>query len=215
MDIDKIADILPILIMGSCLLLVAIVGGIISITATRQNILQSRVRQIVYIFGFGSFLLLLFTSKVSSYDLVFFVSTVAYLLTHLFLQLKRLVFKFLLPPLLLGAIILLPITHYKQNHRERTNVKSANADQLIIGDFFAYEKTTIKSPTFDRDLTLSAINQLEFYSGAETLYDLFDKIDAEEIIDNYGIMPTILDRFGTLKNRYKQIGKNRYKKVNN
>lgn len=184
----------------------------------RPTNFQQKIQQVIWLMLFGAVATFFLSNEKSMHELVFVVPVIAYFWTHYFMLLRKRIFRFIMPGLLIFGMIGYSCYGYlyltKPMEVKKQNVIGPNT--MILGsnlDYYLDQK--ILTPCFNEHLSQGAFDGLNYYISAGELYKLIDRANPELILDEMDIMSEVRERFPELSSRYQQEGRNSYRRISN
>ncbi len=219
MDANSSIEIGKALIITAGFTAIFLLSVIKTWSSARLTNFQQKIQQVIWLVFFGAIATFFLSNEKSLFELVYMIPVIAYFWTHYMMLVKRRIFKFIMPVIMIVGILI----HSGYTYASLTAslvVEGAQATgegkTMILGsDLGYYKETTINTPCFNAHLTDIAFNGIDYYESSGELYKLFQKADPYLIIDIIGIMPRLEDRFPDLSTNYRNIGGNKYRKVSN
>ncbi|WP_221406652.1 hypothetical protein [Ekhidna lutea] len=187
-------------------------------SSARLTNFQQKIQQVIWLMFLGGIATFFLSNEKSLHELVFVIPVIAYFWTHYFILLKRRIFKFLMPLLLVFGLLTFSIYSYSNIYNELKVVHNETQESptMILGaNLSYYTGSKVLTPCFNTHLTNKALKGLDYYNSASNFYQLFLRANPEIIIDEIGIMPKITRRFPKIEETYKVVGQDMYRKINN
>ena len=178
---------------------------------------QVKIQQVMVMFFLSGFLALMMAREVSTYQLIFFVPTVAFFTTH-FLLLTRHWFIAELSTAI--VIILVLFNHLLFAHHwfhvdrfvnyETMKVKESSYSKLVNGnkilvlgdELHHYQNAQLATPYLNWGLSQIQLMQLDYYDNSAEVFVNFGKDLPEVIIDQEQTMPALLEMMPTIASQY-------------
>ncbi|MEQ9466752.1 MAG: hypothetical protein RLN88_05030 [Ekhidna sp.] len=186
--------------------------------SSRLTNFQQKIQQVIWLVFFGGIGTFFLSNEKALHELVFIVPAVAYFWTHYFILLRRRVFKFVMPGLMIFGMLAYTSYSYQSwlQPLEVIQVESIGEKTMVLGsDLSYYKNEQVLTPCFNAELTSRAFRGLDYYSSAGELYDLFHRANPDFIIDEMEVMPKVFSRFPKMGETYQSLGKGRYQKISN
>ena len=187
-------------------------------SAGRPTNFQQKIQQVIWLMFFGGITTFFLSNEKSMHELVFMIPAIVYFWTHYFILLKRRIFQFVMPGLMIFGLIGFSGYCYL-NLTEPLVIKeqqSSNEATMILGaNLNYYSSQKILTPCFNDHISRKAFEGLGFYLSAGELYKLIVQADPLIIIDEMSIMSEIKTRFPEIEERYQMQGQNLYRKISN
>lgn len=185
--------------------------------AARLTSFQQKIQQVIWLMFFGGLVTFFLSNEKSFHEVVFIVPAIAYFWTHYFILLRKRIFQFIMPGLMVFGLLFYSVYTY-QNFLEPLRIENKDSEPktMVLGsDLGYYKNETILTPCFNNHLSKKAFDGLEYYHSAGKLYRLFQKADPNMIIDHIEVMPAVQRRFPKIESNYMQAGKDKYQKISN
>jgi hypothetical protein len=163
----------------------------------------------------------LLSNNLSSTTLILFVPTVAFLLTHYFLNIKKTWVKLVVPNFIIISLLVYPyiFLHFAEENQLTLNSSAANYQDkkvMMIGsDLSVYQENYMSSPFIDERISMSRLEGLDYYEKATELFLVLKGSDPEVIIDQYNVMAKINERFPYFRENYRRNSFGDYVKISN
>ncbi|WP_421763618.1 hypothetical protein [Ekhidna sp.] len=187
-------------------------------SSARLTNFQQKIQQVIWLMFLGAVATFFLSNEKSLHELVFLIPVITYFWVHYFVLIRRKFFKMVMPGILILGLIGFSIFTYsalvsKLIAKEPMLVKPKT---MLIGEDAAYYmQHEMLTPCFNTHLCEKAFQGLDFYTSATRLYQIFEKTDAEIIIDEMGIMPAVFNRFPNLERKYNARKGDEYAKISN
>ncbi|MEO9482727.1 MAG: hypothetical protein ABJG47_04750 [Ekhidna sp.] len=179
---------------------------------------QQKIQQVIWLMFFGAIATFFLSNEKALFELVFFVPIIAYFWTHYFILLRKRIFQFLMPGVLIFGVLVYAVFSYQTftEPLEVENVEGAKDSTMILGgDLDYYKNVQINTPYFNAQLSERAFKGLDYYGSAGDLFLLFKRANPTTVIDHAGVMPQLMHRFPEIQSTYVKRGGNRYEKISN
>lgn len=194
-----------------------VVSFIYTASSVRLGIYETKVLRSILFLGLTGIIAIMIDVERSVTQLILFVPLVAYFLTHLALNIKNRYFRLTLPTIIILSLTLSPFYwfHYS-DFQPVVNVMNKNIGftdrhvMVLDDDLEAYLGQKIAGPFVDPVLSKKHLELLDYYGSATEMYIAIDKNRPQVIIDNWGIMQVLFERFPLLENSYRAGSQNRY-----
>ncbi|MEP1033940.1 hypothetical protein [Ekhidna sp.] len=199
-------------------IVILILAVLKTLGSARLTNFQQKIQQVIWLMFFGGVATFFISNEKSLFELVFMVPVIAYFWVHYFILIKRRIFQFIMPGLLiLGTLIYTAFSYQRfTKSLEVRDVEEATEGAMVLGSNLKYyQQVSINTPCFNDHLTRRAFKGLDYYGPAGDLFKLFQNSDPTLIIDDIGMMPKIIERFPKIESGYRKIGSNRYEKISN
>lgn len=192
-----------------------VISAVQTFARVKLGIYESKILQIMILFGLAGVACILIDVEFSANQLVLFLPFLSYFMTHYALNLKRRVFKSLMPVLIVISLLSAPFYF----NFEIEDISIVNSKQLGFSDkklmilddnLDSYLNQNIASPFIDPKLSKDNMRLLDNYKTASELYNTLAQNPPEIIIDNWGVMDKIFYRFPLFEKRYRTGTNNRY-----
>lgn len=178
---------------------------------------QEKIQQVMLMFFLSGFLALMMVREVSTYQLIFFVPTVAFFVTHYLVLIKH----WLVAELIAGFIVILVLFNhllfsYQWFHvdefvsYESLMVKESVYDKLVKGkeivvlgdELHHYKNASLATPYLNWPLSQIQLKQLNYYDNSAEVFVNFNEDLPEVIIDLEQTMPELLNIMPTIASQY-------------
>lgn len=178
---------------------------------------QEKIQQVMFMFFLSGFLALMMCREVSTYQLIFFVPTIAFFTTHYLLLVRH----WLVAELNLGIVIVLVVFNHllfanKWFHvdefvsYEPIQAKTSPYEKLTVGkkilvlgsELSHYQNAALATPYLNWDLSKIQLRQLNFYDNSAEVFINFNDDLPEVIIDKEQTMPELLQMMPTIASQY-------------
>lgn len=182
---------------------------------------QQKMQQVMVLFFLGGLSILLITRELMVADLLFFVPTVAFFLVYYFLNLRRRIWKLLLPYLMMALLIGYPFWWFGRTTSgffvsDEPEYAIENRKLMGIGTPLPiYLNNHFSGPFLDGYSSLRKIERMNDYAGASEFFGVLHKSDPEVILDELDVMPRIQSLFPEVEKRYRETDEGRYEKISN
>lgn len=190
----------------------------------RMTNYQSRLSQSMFIWFLFSVLFVIISDVHSPYLYQIFVPVAAYYLGHYFLLFRRRFLAEITFSLLFLSMILLnygtyfhfffaekyiDTSEYLIVQKEPTELEGKNV--LVLGENLEpYHKNTMATPFLSWKLSKRVFSNMEYYDNLTIILAGFKKDMPDIVIDEYDIMPDVVNNIPYLKDRYTQKSKSVY-----
>lgn len=199
----------------------AFLFGLAGLFANRFTNFQQKTIQVMLLFTLGASCCVLLSNNLSSTTLILFVPTIAFLLTHYLLNVKKPWVKLLVPNIIIVSLVIYPYV-FLRVMEENNLILSENPSEyidkrvMVIGtDLSVYEENYMASPFIDERISIDRLNDLDYYEKAADLFLVLEKSDPEVIIDQLKAMPKINERFPYFRDNYRKNSFGDYVKISN
>ncbi|WP_456458225.1 hypothetical protein [Reichenbachiella sp.] len=178
---------------------------------------QEKIQQVMFMFFLSGFLGLMMAREVSTYQLIFFVPTVAFFVTHYLLLIKN----WLVAELSVGVIIILVLYNHlafanKWFHVDRfvsyepLMIRESSYEKLlkdkkilVLGDeMHHYKNASLATPYLNWRLSQLQLKELKYYDNSAEVFVNFNEDLPEVIIDQEQTMPELLKKMPTISSQY-------------
>ena len=169
--------------------------------------------------------ILVFTKDKTPAMLVFFIPPMAFFISHFFLLIKKKIILEVSFISFCGLVLLLNFgTYFKVEKLSKhlsidalilaknpLSDKVKNKQIMLLGDDLSYYKgAKIKSPFIDWSTSEVLLTNLNYYDNQIKVYQILKAEQPEIIIDQYEIMPYIMQNIGFVESNYSLVEKNVY-----
>lgn len=178
---------------------------------------QEKIQQVMLMFFLAGFMALVMAREVSTYQLIFFVPTVAFYVAHYLLLIKN----WVVAELSAGIIILLVLyNHLAFSHNwfhvdqfmsyESLKVQESAYEKLVRGkkilvlgdEMQHYKNASLATPYLNWRLSKIQLKQLNYYDNSAETFVNFSKDLPEVIIDQELTMPSLFKIMPTISSQY-------------
>jgi len=180
---------------------------------------QQKMQQVMVSFMLAAFLVVLFSRDLMSADLIFFVPTTTFFLVHYFLGLRRKVWKVLMPYLMVIGLLVYPNVWLRNNPPSGLLVKPSEVKvpgNRLMGlglDVADYEEYVLAGPFLDAEVSRKKMEDLHYYDEASGLFETLEQSAPDAIIDQWGDMAQIFERFPVFSAHYQETSPGVYVRV--
>lgn len=204
--------------IGYVVLGTLIISLTVFITVRFTNFQQNMLR-VMFLFVIAGILSMMIAPELSPADLLFLVPPVAFFLTHYFLTLRKKLFRAVMPIVIIFGLLIYPfLIKGAMNDfiiRDYENTITNQKVMLLGSDSRAYIGNEIASPFIDEYTSKKKLAGLDYFQKASALYTIIVESDAAVIIDEWGQVPKIFERFPDLEQRYQKREDGNYWKISN
>ncbi|MDW3209022.1 MAG: hypothetical protein R8N23_04100 [Reichenbachiella sp.] len=178
---------------------------------------QEKIQQVMFMFFLSGFLGLMMAREISTYQLIFFIPTVAFFVTHYLLLIKN----WLVAEISVGVIIILVLYNHlafvnKWFHVDRfvsyepllireSSYEKLLTDKkiLVLGDeMHHYKNASLATPYLNWRLSQLQLKELKYYDNSAEAFVNFNEDLPEVIIDQEQTMPELLGKMPTISSQY-------------
>ncbi|MEO9965331.1 MAG: hypothetical protein ABJF11_06070 [Reichenbachiella sp.] len=178
---------------------------------------QEKIQQVMLMFLLVGFLAMMMAREVSTYQLIFFVPTVAFFVAHYLLLIRH----WLMAEISTGLVIILVLFNHLLFSNQWLHIdqfvsydllkvkqsKYANLVEnkkiLVLGDeLHHYQKASLATPYLNWHLSKIQIQRPKFYDNSAEIFVNFNKDLPEVIIDTENSIPTIFSIMPTIATKY-------------
>jgi hypothetical protein len=211
----------PQFFVASGAIALALLFSIVPLFNIRFTNFQQKTIQVMLLFFVGAAGCVLLSNNLSSTTLILFVPTVAFLLTHYFLNIKKTWVKLVVPNFIIISLLVYPyiFLHFAEENQLTLNSSAANYQDkkvMMIGsDLSVYQENYMSSPFIDERISMSRLEGLDYYEKATELFLVLKGSDPEVIIDQYNVMAKINERFPYFRENYRRNSFGDYVKISN
>lgn len=205
---------------------VGAVLGVISVVSfsviftQRLTTFQQKMQQVMIMMFLAGVVVILLTKDLSSNELVLLVPSITFFLTYYLLGLRRKIWKFSVPYIVIIALIGYPFywlnTHQNSNLIVDENATSLKGEQLMgIGvpvDFYANNK--LAGPFLDNYISQKELIGLDYLEGASVIYNTMNHSNPTIIVDRLDVIPKIFSRLPKLRSQYEEVDSGIYRRKN-
>lgn len=199
----------------------ALLFGLGGLFTNRFTNFQQKTIQVMLLLTLGASVCVLLSNNLSSTTLILFVPTIAFLLTHYSLNIKKPWVKLLIPNIIIVSLVIYPYVFLQivgENNLQLSKNTSEYVDKrvMVIGsDLTVYEENFMASPFIDERISVKRLNGLDYYEKATDLFLVLKKSDPDVIIDQLKAMPKINERFPYFRDNYRKNTYGDYVKISN
>lgn len=203
--------------VGAALAVVAVLSFSVIFTQ-RLTTFQQKMQQVMIMMFLAGIAVILLTKDLSSNELVLFIPPIAFFLTYFLLRLRKRIWRFSLPYLVVIGLIGYPFywmsTHQNSNLIVKQDSTSLQGERLMgIGvpvDFYANNK--LAGPFLDEYISSQELIGLDYLEGASDLYSIMDHSNPTIIVDRMQVIPAIFARLPALGQQYEMIEEGVYRR---
>lgn len=169
----------------------------------REGSLHAKTQQFMLLVLAASVGVLLVSGTLAGIDLLFFVPVFTFFLTNYILKIKRRIWRFVVPNLLIFSALLVPFIGVRlgvvaekllPNVEEGQNLRGKRI--MVIGPLSPiYLQGTIVSPFIDEGIGRERIKDLDYYRQAPVFQDIFLKARPDVVVDEWQQLEKIRYRF--------------------
>ncbi len=198
-------------------LVILLLSVIQKLGSIRMTNFQQKVDQVMWILFLGGISTVLLSNERGGHELIFVVPVVAYFWTYYIILLRRMLFKAIMPALLVFGLLIFSMLAYKHwTDALLIGSGETNDNTLVLGERLeSYSLSTVSSPFFNNTIGLEVLSELNNYQEAESFYLLFLEIDPRVVSDEMEIMPQLMQRFPYIESNYLKEGSSTYRKISN
>lgn len=212
------ANWLEFLKLGSMVGILLILAIFNTLTLGRFTNYQSKVSRVMLFLALTSVFVLLVDVDLSSHHLILFVPVLSYFLAHYMLLLRRKWKKTVIPYFLLTAIVLYPYLFYRNSSYVFTSNQhkplAEEGSLLYLGSNLSiFKNHDLASPFIDPALSQYWLEKLDYYQSASILHHSLTEFPPEVIVDEWGAIPKIFDRFPDFEKGYEPSGEIYFRKT--
>lgn len=206
------------ILIGGAFAVIFILGVFKTIGSARLTNFQQKIQQVIWLMFLGAIATFFLSNEKSVHEMVFLIPIIAYFWTHYFILLRRRIFRFLMPGILVFGCLAYSIFLYSKYMVPMTvkPVLETNENTMVFShDLDYYLEAKVLSPCFNDQMTINAFEGLAYYQSAVVLFQLFEKANPDWIIDELNVIPPFFNRFPSVATKYKSLGNGRYQKISN
>ena len=189
-----------------------------TLSSARPTNFQQKIQQVIWLMLLGALATFFISNEKTLLELVFVVPVITYFWVHYFILIRRRVFKFVMPGLLIfGLLIYSMFTYQKFTRPLEVYIEQVSEEGVMIlgSDLGYYKNVGMNTPCFDLNLTKRAFAGLDNYGSAGDLFKLFQKANPELVIDQIQVMPKMMERFPKIASDYRKESGTTYRKISN
>jgi 4-amino-4-deoxy-L-arabinose transferase-like glycosyltransferase len=184
----------------------------------RYGNFETKVIQIMLLLAVAAVFAVYFDVTLQPAQLYLFIPTLAFLLSHLSLLLRRRIFKIAIPTLLIASLILNAYLLEKVDPNSQYLLKKEtipgvlDKKVMVLSDVPEryYVDQHFAGPFLNKELSQAQTEYLQYYETSFQLYNAIVNDPPSLIVDEWLLMPEVLFRFPTLSEQYRQGANNRY-----
>ena len=186
-------------------------------TARFTNFQQNMMWVMVFFIA-AAIVSILISPELSPSDLLYFIPPSAFFLTHYLLNLQRRIVRFILPITMVAALVIYPwvMKTAISGLLVEKEVPQSSGKLMVIGDdlsqYIGYE---MASPFIDPYLGKKSLEGLDYYGGAAQIHNNIITSDPDIILDQWGVVPQLFERFPVIEKRYEKLHAGEYRKISN
>ena len=169
--------------------------------------------QVMLFFLLAGIAALLVSPELTGAEYAFILPPMAFLTSHLLLNLKRKIIRILIPYAIVLGIVLTPFFQQHQPMREY-KVTGSETLMLIGTDYSKYNGYRMASPFLDEYVSLKRLEGLEYYKSSSQIYSTLLKDQPDVIIDELGAWSSFEQRFPQFVDDYKEVSPGTYRRIN-
>ncbi len=190
-----------------------------TIISVRYGIYESKILRTMVYLSLAAGLIMYIDVDFSTTQLVFFVPTLSYFMTHFALARRKRILSYVMPYLIVMTLVAAPfyLMYDDRGFFETLETEDADANQsklmLLDSGLEMYKSYHIASPFLDPVLSKKNLEGLEYY---ETSYQIFAAINGNKpdiIVDRWSMMDSIFYRFPILEENYRESSNGTYEAV--
>ncbi|MFY0607548.1 MAG: hypothetical protein JXR10_12600 [Cyclobacteriaceae bacterium] len=183
---------------------------------------QQKIQQVMIFFLVAGVLIVFVTRDLMPSDMVYLAPTISFFMVLYFLKLKKRIWRFLMPIVIIVGLVAYPMIWIKFNPDSAILVKPPRIDvpdkAKVMGiglPINEYQNVQFTGPFLDDYITHIKLKDLDYYDASPRMADAIIGSDADVIIDKLEIAPKMFRRFPDIGNQYRQISEDKYIKINN
>ena len=169
----------------------------------RESSLHTKTQQFMVLVFLASAGVLLISGTLSGIDLVFFVPVFAFFVTNYFFQIKKRLWRWVIPNVMILGSVLAPFMamHFTLFSNtllveEVRDTSFENKKIMIMGPLTShYLNGKIAGPFLDEGIGIRRLDDLDYYQKAPVFLDIFRKIRPDIVFDHHDAMTKIHYRF--------------------
>lgn len=178
---------------------------------------QEKIQQVMLMFFVSGFLALMLSKEVSTYQLIFFVPTVAFFVSHFLLLVKNwwmaeLNFAFVIVLVILNHLLFAnnwfhvdQFVNYDSLKVQESRYESLTSGKrlLVLGDEINhYQNATLATPYLNWDLSQIQLKNLNYYDNSAEVFVNFKEDLPEVIVDQEQTIPMLFKTMPTIASQY-------------
>ncbi len=192
-----------------------LVGIYTSLFRIRLGNYESRILQLILLFGITAIVIYFIDAEKSLAQLVFIIPTISYFITYYFLTIKKWYWTFLMQPLIIISLLLSPYYFkdaVKRIEDENDGVPYEIENLMVCSEnLMLYQNYHIASPFIDPILSKKQESKLDFYESSLDSYRALSKNTPELIIDDCYLMVRYFEEFPVFREKYIEVETGVYK----
>ena len=209
------------LLLSSMVLVIVGMFGLFALFTIRVTNFQQKIQQMMLAFIVAALLITFFSVDLMTADLVFFVPPVAFFLTHYLLNLRRRIWKALMP-----SLVIIGLIGYPAFLLQKGTLDSMIVDEVEIGikgeslmgigiPVAYYSNYKISGPFLDDYVSRKKLRDIDYYDSASEVYEALLKSTPKIVIDQWGEAEKLFFQFPEFGKRYEKVGEDTYLLINN
>lgn len=193
--------------------------GLTTLVTQRFTNFQQKMQRVMTLFIVAGMIVIIANRELMVPDLIFFVPSIAFFLAYYFLGIRKRIWRFSMPYLVIFGLVIYPYFFIDSKEMQRSIVKNESLlEGRVMGitsGISIYENAEIAGPFLDEYISKQRLENLDYFDEAADLFASLDESDADFIIDEWGVASDIFHRFPKFADRYEQIGPGRYRLISN
>lgn len=169
----------------------------------RESSLHAKTQQFMILVFLASVGVLLISGTLSGIELVFFVPVFTFFVTNYFFQIKKRLWRWIIPYVMIIGSVLAPFLAMQfalfsdtLKVEEVRDASTENKKIMTIGPLSShYLNGKIAGPFFDQVIGIRRLDDLDYYQKAPVFLEIFRKGKPDIVIDHYEVMTKIHYRF--------------------
>ncbi len=218
MDSVSVLNSVDFFLLVTPLAIVFLISLIKSWRSSRLNNFQQKVQQVLGLMALGGVVTLFLSNEKAGYELVFFVPIISYFATLYFMLIRKKIFKWIMPFLLLGGLVCFSCYFYSRLSMPlivKSNKELPSATMVLGTDLSAYSRTEMASPCFNQHLTVKVFERMDHYDEAATMYGILNKLKPDHILDKLSIMDELSFRYPLIEAHFRKRDSTLYVRISN
>lgn len=178
---------------------------------------QEKIQQVMLMFLLSGFLALMMTREVSTYQLIYFVPSLAFFVAHYLLLIRHWLFAELSAGLIIILVILNHLVFSNEWFSSKALVSYENSKVnetpylplvenkkiLVLGEgLHHYQSSSLASPYLNWELSKIQLHNLNYYDNSAEVFVNFSEDLPEVIIDIEDTVPEVFEMMPTISARY-------------
>jgi hypothetical protein len=195
--------------------------AVLNTLSKRESNLHVMVQQVMLLLFGMAVGVMLASGTLGGQELLFFVPVFTFFVTNYILSLKKRIWKFLIPNVLVLGSLLVPFVWlstgwFLDDLTVEKPKQQMDKSVMIIGKPEPiYLEGKMRSPFLDGNIGKMRLNDLDYYQKSQVFLEIFQKVKPDMVYDRLGAMKKIMFRFPEIETAYQEIEPGVFKRVNN